>query len=283
MNLNFMNFLKTAFKYAVFLLIIFEAEAAKLSFSSVKQNTIELLLQKKKSQALREIIFFIKHNSDLKNLDETNDFLVMVAQKFIFREAQEAYENSINLSLENIKEAIKSNEKCLKIEPQQLECLIQKTRLLYRAKDRAGINETITKIKEIVPRTKYDKWLNLILIKDKIEFNNKQIIRNLKDKNPEEWNGLILLELERCFNVKNYSCAKDILNFYEKNYSDWPDLLFYKYKLDDESAEEKFGFHNEKNSEQLVLYKNKCKALNKTTARKYRYDFDLCMREAGSN
>lgn len=283
MKVNFFRFQKAAFKNAAFLFMgcfMFHYEkidAAPISFQSLKQKCTGLILQKKKTQAIHEVIDYLA-NSGEQNKEEANDFLVLIAQQFVFREAQDAYESSINFSLDNVKEAIKNIDKCLSIEPQQLDCMIQKARLLYRVKETKGVVEVISQIKEIVPHSKFDRWLSLIMIKNKNEFKNKQIIKFGKDKTTDEWSGLVLLELERCFEVRNFSCAKDLLGFYEKNYADWPDLVFYKFKLDEESSEEKFGFQNEKNAEQFVLYKNKCKSISKTIARKYRYDFDLCMR-----
>lgn len=254
------------------------------SFATVKQNTMELLLQKKKKQALQELVSYIRTELNQNNKNEANLLLVKVAQKFIFREAQEAYENSINLTLDNLKEATKSSEICLNIEPQQLDCLIQKARLLLRAKNYKLASETIATIKEIIPNSKYENWLETVLIKNKIEFKNKSMLKTLPKKKSEDDLGLVLLELDRCFMAKNYLCIKDLVVFFEENYSDWPDLIFYKHKLSqaltEEKAKEKFSSSSaEASAEELVRYKNKCKGLSKTTARKYRYDFDLCVRE----
>ena len=278
MNSEFLKFLKAAFLCAAFLFNIV-AKASEIAFESVKQNAIELLLQKKKSQAILLLTNYIKTSGESNKKIDASELLLKISKKFILKEAQEAYENSINLTLENAKEAGKSNDKCLSIEPQQLDCLVQKTRLLFRAKKNGDTAQAIVEIKELAPNSKFELWLDLMLIKNKIEFKNKQIIKKLPEKNDEESLGLILLELDRAFLAKNYSKAKDLMGYFEKNYSDWPDLFFYKYKLDLESSEEKQSVNPEARAERLLLYASKCKSLNKTTARKFRYDFDLCVRE----
>lgn len=277
MNCKFLKTLKVASLCATFLFNL-TSYAEDSAFDGIKQKATELLLQKKKSQALQLLANYIKSDISYNSKEEAIEFSVKIAQKFIFREAQEAYENSINLTLDNPKEAIKNNDKCLLVEPQQLECLIQKTRLLFRSKNSRGAEEIVAQIKELVPRSKFENWLELTLLKDRAEFKNKQIIKSIPDKNVETSLGLILLELDRCFLAKNYSRAKDLISYFEKNYSDWPDLLFYKYKIDLESTEEKQKIDPDSNLEPLALYFNKCKSLNKTTARKFRYDFELCAR-----
>ena len=43
------------------------------------------------------------------------------------------------------------------------------------------------------------------------------------------------LELDRSFAAKNFSRAKDVIQFFEKNFSDWPDIIYYKQKIEFES------------------------------------------------
>lgn len=278
MNCNNLKYLKAAFVCAAFLFATAES-SADYHFDSIKAKATELLLQKKKSQAIQVLTEYIKTKQGVSPDDESVGFVTQIAKKFISREAQEAYENSINLTLENIKQSIKSNEQCLLLEPQQLECLVQKVRLLIRNKNSRNATEIISQIKEIVPGSKYDSWLNLLTLKNDPEFKNRQIIKNLPEKNSEENMGLILLELDRSFIAKNYSRAKDILFYFERNYPDWPDLVFYKYKINLESSEEKQKAGSDTvGSQPLILYANKCKGLSKTISRKFRYDFDLCTR-----
>ena len=277
---NFFKILKAATLCAAFLLPFFSGncEGQQTELETAKQKATELLLQKKKSQALQTILSYIKTEASPQKKEEALDFLVKIAPKFISREAQEAYENSINMTLENVKDAVSSIERCLALEPQQLECLIQRARLQAREKNKRDFSETRNKIRELAPHSKFDFWLERIGQKSDPEFKSRHTIKAVPEKVVEENLGMLLLELDRCFSVKNYSRAKDLLNYFEKNYSDWPDLLFYKYKINLESTEEKQRGGADSNAEQLMLYTNKCKSLSKTTARKFRYDFDLCIR-----
>lgn len=280
MNCDFLKTMKAALLCAAFLMPFLSSKCLSQDsdFDSVKVKATELLLQKKKSQALFLIQAYLKAAHSIQKKEEALDFIIKVAQKFISREAQEAYENSINLTLENAKQAASSNDRCLALEPQHLECLVQRSRLQVREKNTRGFIETRNKIKELAPQSKFDHWLELVGQKTDSDFKNRQTIKTLPDKVIEENIGLLLLELDRSFLAKNYSRAKDIINYFEKHYSDWPDLLFYKYRINLESTEEKQRGGADNNSEQLMLYANKCKSLSKTTARKYRYDFELCIR-----
>jgi hypothetical protein len=276
MNCKSLKILKAACISAAFLLSPI-AYANIPTFDSIKQKATELLLQKKKSQAVQLIINYNKTDLGRGHIGEANDLLTKIALQFISKDAQETYENSINLTLENPKDSLKSAEQCLSLDPQQLNCLIQKTKMLIRNKSHKAATATITEIKELAPDSKYAFWFELTIIKNEVEFKNKQIIKSLPVYPIEEHLALFILELDRCFAAKNYSRAKDILIFFEKQYSDWPDLIFYKYKISSESSEEKTK-QNADASQQLTLYTNKCKSVSRNLVRKYRYDIDLCLR-----
>lgn len=252
--------------------------AQELDHEGIRKKATDLLLQKKKSQALQLLLNQVKVETTPLKKEETSEFLIKIAQKFISRETQEAYENSINLTIENPKEAANSIDKCLAADPQQLECLIQRARLLLREKNTRGFLETQLKIKELVPLSRFDTWTDLLGQRNEPDFKNKAIIKNIPEKISEDHIGLILLELDRSFLAKNYARAKDLIAYFEKHYSPWPDLTYYKQKLNSESIEEKQKSGIDTNAEQMLLYANKCKSLNKSTARKFRYDFELCMR-----
>ena len=91
---------------------------------------------------------------------------------------------------------------------------------------------------------------------------------------------MTILELERSIQSKNYSMAKEALSYLEKNYSDWPEIIFFKQKIDAESSEKQIpNYEKNQNQDTLATYQAKCKSLNKTSVRRYRYDFDLCLRD----
>lgn len=249
-----------------------------LTFSEVRQKAVALLLQKKKDQALKLVSDYSKTPAGAAHRAEATELSVTLAQKFIARDAQEAYENSINMTLENPKEAWRSNEQCLNLEPYQLDCLIQKMRLHLRAKNTKGATEVYQQIRELVPGSRVELWLGLQLQQQEgaADFKSKQIIKSIPDSSGEEAMVLAILELERAFLAKNYSRAKDLISYFEKKHADWPEIIFYKQKIDAESSEPIGGA----SAEQILVYKNKCKSLNKTIARKFRYDINLCVRGA---
>ena len=74
--------------------------------------------------------------------------------------------------------------------------------------------------------------------------------------------------------IKNFSKAKELLNLIEIFYADWPETIYFKNKIDLESSEMK----EPTTVEFMNQYQNKCKNLSKTIVRKYRYDFELCLR-----
>jgi hypothetical protein len=278
------NKLKAASLFAAFLFLAPPAPTAAAaatapggdmtSFPVIREKAVDLLLQKKKSQSLQLLMNYIKTDLSRGHRNEARELLLTLAQKFMAKETQEAYESSVNLTLDSPKESMKNIEQCLTADAQQLNCLIQKARLQAMSKNKKALVETINEIKDLSAGTHTELWLSLEALKGEPDFKNKQIIKNLPEQASEENFALLVLELDRCFKAKNYSRAKDIIGWLNKNYPDWPDLMFYQYRIDFESAEEK----QKASAEELQLYTNKCKSLSKSVARKFRYDFELCSR-----
>lgn len=233
-----------------------------------------MLSQKKKDQALQLIINYSLTDKSHSSKNETGDLLFLAGQTFLTKEAQEEYENSLNLTLENEKAALKAAEHCLGLEPQNLDCMIQKARLNYRAKNEKNFKASIGKVRDLLESTNFEKLFGLLLEKNEPEFKNQQSLVSLSDAGSEHMLTFVLLELDRCFAAKNYSRAKDLITTLEKIYSDWPDLLYYKNKLNIESEEDSA----KSGGELLSAYASKCKSITKSAARKYRYDFELCAR-----
>lgn len=272
------DFKKAATIGAAFLFLIFAAPPLSAnigSFENVRKKAMELLLQKKKNQALQLLQNYSKTNMGLAHREETSQLLLKLARKFMTREAQEAYENSLNLSLEDPKESLKSAEQCLAVEPEQSDCHVQKARLLFMAQNQRAFEATLLELRELIPGTANEQWLLLWLNQEKPEFKSKQILRYLPEKAGDDEFVQVIHEIERAFSAKNYSRAKDVIKYLEKHYPDWPDLLYYQYRIDAESAEER----QKSTAEKLQLYTSKCKSLSKSQVRKYRYDFKLCVRK----
>lgn len=279
--LNFLNkFRKAALQNAAFFILIIALTrplAAKPiieTLETVHTKATNFLLQKQKKQALQSISDYIKIENNKASLAEANDFLETVSKTFMVKESQEAYETSVIMTFENNKEAIKQIELCLQLDPQNADCLVQRIRLAARNKNVGAVESNLLILKQTIPNTKTDQWVSLSLKKLDLDFKNKTILKKLSEKPTEDTFVLATLELDRSFAAKNFSRAKDVIQYLDKNFADWPDIIFYKQKIETESAEEKL----EPDAEVISLYTAKCKNLNKSTTRKYRYDFDLCSR-----
>lgn len=278
MKLNSNKFAKTAASAAVFYFATFHfsstAFAVENNLDAVKKKVLNLLIQKQKKQALAYVDDYITVEKNKANLKEAKDFKISIAKKFLTKEAQESYELSINQTLDSAKEAKKSNEDCLSQEPENLDCQIQKLRLAYRENPkRPNERAEAEKVNKYFSDNDIN-WVKLSLEKSAPEFKNANFYKKEVGPLTEEKLVKSILEVDRAFMAKNFSKAKEILQMIEKEYPDWPDLVFFKQVINVESAE------NNKVSATEVsnLYQTKCKNLSKTISRKYRYDFDLCMR-----
>lgn len=271
-------------KAAVFIAAFFILAAAPVwatkeapeTFDDLKRQATQLLLKKKKTDALQLVLKFLKIENN-KNLNlEANEFLVKISQTFLSKEAQDAYESSINFTLENLKESQRLVDVCLSLEPENIDCLVQKIRLSYREKNRYLTERHFKILAEFAKDTSIFYWVDLILQKQNLGngFKDKSILKKFSEKPNKETLVLTVLEIERSFAAKNFSRAKTGIEILERQFPDYPENIYFKQKLDNDSAEEVVGNSVDAN----VLYSTKCKGLTRTMARKFRYDFDLCQR-----
>lgn len=280
MNLKNVTFIKTAAVSAVFCFLTATTVTAQVllprtqtALETVKKKAVNLLMQSQKKQALTVLSDYIsKENNRVKN-KEAREYRLSLAKKFLNKEAQEAYEMSLNLTLENPKASKNYNEDCLTRDPENMDCLIQRARLIYR--ERKGPLKT----EEILALSQYFElsdinWVKVSSEKLLPEFKSYYFFKKDGLKLTENRFVLASLEIERSLAAKNFSKAKDILNLLEKDYGDWPEHIYFKNRIDVDSTENKttaaVDFLNQ--------YKSKCKNLSKSIVRKYRYDYDLCMR-----
>lgn len=272
MNCIQIKFYKAAIFLAAFLFVA-SASAIK-SIDNIKIKSAELLGNRQKDKAIQLIINYSKTERSKAFKFEASELLFNVAQSFMSREAQEEYEVSVNSTLENEKKSIKAIEKCLSWEPQNLSCLIQQARLFYRSKNQKNFESNIIEIKNLLSGSNYENLFQLYLERDQLEFKNKQIISSLPSQINDRTLFYIIFEIERSFVAKNYSRAKELIGYSEKNYADWPDISYFKNKLNSESSEKE----SNSGDDLAGVYNNKCKNVSHTISRKYRYDFDLCNR-----
>lgn len=252
------------------------------NLEKTKNKLAEYLEKKQKTEALVFLNELLKQDSVKTYWPELGDILETIAKSFLSKEAQENFETSLNLTLENPKESKKFCDLCLNVDPNNFECLEQKARLAYRAKNQTDLNEVWIKIQEIGRRTKFESWMDLVIHKDKKEFdfNHKNIIKKINEPAaPLSHLKLLVLEIERAFRVHNFSRAREILEYLQKQTPDWPDLDYYKNKIQNESSEGRANSSTVVTSETEV-YQTNCKNLSRSLFRKFRYDFDLCLRGA---
>lgn len=283
MNLSTKLIQKAAEKTAAFSFLI----ALTFSFNSyakvkpnideleaVKKKVTNLLMQKQKKQALASLDDFMQNETNRAAIKEAKSFRVQIAKMFLSKEAQESYEMSLNLTIDNPKESRKNNEDCLTREPENLDCLIQRARLIYREKKKSPLSADELEKTASYFETNEINWIKASAEKTQPEFRNYNFFKKDNSKWTEEKFVLAALEVDRSLLVKNFSKAREIIALLEKEYPDWPDLIYFKEKLDVESSENKALESTEINA----LYQNKCKSLSKSVIRKYRYDFELCLR-----
>lgn len=274
------NFQKAVALSAAFL--IFEAKLAeafngRLNFLDLKKQAESLLQDKKRQEALLLIDDFLKESSNKADIEKAKELKINLGKKFLSQEAQSFYEQSINLTLENKNESKKFIEQCLALEKNNLDCQIQSLRLEYR--------DTINPSKNKQISAKLDNdlqsfdWIRLTIQKKDKDFKNQVILKKIPTSINETQMILTLLELERSIQSKNYAMAKEALAYFEKNYSDWPEIVLFKQKIDADSSENQVPIYEKnQNQDTLAVYQAKCKSLSKTSVRRFRYDFDLCLR-----
>ncbi len=256
-----------------------KTKAASGELLAVEKKAINLLIQKQKKQALATVTDYIQNETNKNLATEAREFRQNLAKKFPTKESQESYETSLNLTIDNPKEAKKSNEDCLLADPENLDCLIQRIRLLYRDNRKKPIETAeLEKIGNYFEGNEIN-WIKAsteqgLASKNQIEL--KPITANKPEFSMASDEKFIftIFELNRALVLKNSSKAKEILDRIEKNFSDWPDLIYFKNRIATESAET----NSLTSTELLNQYLNKCKNLSKSIVRKYRYDFDLCLR-----
>ncbi len=246
------------------------------TLGEVKKKAIEFLLKKQKGQALDLVSSYLKIDANKNSFSEANELIVKLSQTFLSKEAQDAYEASVNSVLENPKESMKQIEICLQLEPENIDCLIQKIRLAYREKNKSTVDSTFQKMGEFAKGTSPYLWVDLYLQKDLVrnEYKDKNALKKPAERPTEETFIMNVIEIERGFLGKNYSRVRSGIEYLEKKFPDYPDTVYFKQKLDYELAEDK----SQNSSDANLLYATKCKSMTRSVARRFRYDFALCKR-----
>ena len=274
MNCSFSYILKAALINAAFLFSVAQAKTPISSLDNIRLRVSQLLAADKKAEALQVLSNYIKADRNKAYRNEASELIFSIGQLFLNKETQDHYETSLNETLSNDKLALKASERCLKLDAVNLDCLIQKGRSQHRLKNTKAFVETINEIKILIANTNYEKFFAQYVARMQPENSSKQIVTSLPTEPNEKTVLFLSLEIERAFSVKNYSRAKEVIAYAEKHFADWPDLAYFKNKLNIESSENQL----QQDDDLKIVYSSKCKSISKSNARKFRYDFDLCNR-----
>ena len=274
MNCSFSYILKAALINAAFLFSVAQAKTPISSLDNIRLRVSQLLAADKKAEALQVLSNYIKADRNKAYRNEASELIFSIGQLFLNKETQDHYETSLNKTLSNDKLALKASERCLKLDAVNLDCLIQKGRSQHRLKNTKAFVETINEIKILIANTNYEKFFAQYVARMQPENSSKQIVTSLPTEPNEKTVLFLSLEIERAFSVKNYSRAKEVIAYAEKHFADWPDLAYFKNKLNIESSENQL----QQDDDLKIVYSSKCKSISKSNARKFRYDFDLCNR-----
>ena len=256
-----------------------KSKAINSELQDVEKKAINLLIQKQKKQALETLTDYISNENNKNLLIEAREFRQNLAKKFPTKESQEAYETSLNLTVDNPKEAKKNIEDCLLLDPENFDCLVQRLRLIYRENRKKPIEsaelERISKYFESSDANWVKASTEQYLVgKNPVELKTLNFSKNEMQSTADEKLIFMIFNLNKALFIKNLIKAKEILDEIEKKFSDWPDIIYFKNRIAAESLEQ----NPLTTTEMLNQYLSKCKNLNKSTVRKYRYDFDLCLR-----
>lgn len=275
MNCSFSYILKAAIINAAFLFSVAEAKTPPTSIENIRTRVSLLLATDKKEEALQILSNYLKADRNKAYRNDASELIFSIGQVFLNKETQEHYENSLSETLLNDKSALKAADRCLKLDKVNVDCLIQKARSQHRLKNTKAYIETLNELKVILAYSNYEKIFEQYVAQIQPENKSKQVVTVLPAEANEKTILLLGLELERAFLVKNYSRAKEVATYTEKHFPDWPDLAYFKNKLNLESSENQLQVDDDL----IIIYINKCKSISKSNARKFRYDFDLCNRK----
>lgn len=251
-----------------------EKKHAQLRFEEIKKKITSLTLLKQRDQALQTLAQFESAATDIQVRQELLKIRQNILMSFLSPEAQDFYELSATQVIQNTKQAERNNQKCLAMEPENIQCLWQELRILSRKRDSALAAQAEKFLEKV--RTLPDfKFLALSLQKSEPHFLSNNIsVTQSAGPNADQTILPFILEFERSVTVQNFSRAKEMLTKIESIASDYPDLLYMKTLLAERSAEPLSSpYQNIYN-----VYRKKCESVSGELTRKYYYDIDLCNR-----
>ncbi|MFN3455570.1 MAG: hypothetical protein ACK41T_11480 [Pseudobdellovibrio sp.] len=289
---EFFKFKKAAFKHAAFLLLSVAffngANAQKVShgskthnlknedvkFNEIKNKITSLLLLKQRNQALEQLLDMKIPAENIEIQGKISKLKLNVLTVFFNPEAQDLFEIAASQYINQSKVAIKSAQKCIALEGENLFCLWAEVKALGLDKNQSryiDFKDKMLAFSKNVPEL-YPLYLSMDK-KSKIFLEYKiDLIKNeLYDSNVLS----AILEYDRAILVKNYSLAKESLMRIQDLAPDYVDLTLMKAKLDLKT----YGEESRDKYEKVVeAYKKKCESVPIDVARRYFFDIDFCKR-----
>lgn len=251
---------------------------AAATFDKVKEQIVDLLAKNQRISALNLI-----ENESLRDDKEykikLNSLKFNLMNDFLLLSTQEIYETAAGVVLSDKKKALSGMQQCLAIEPENLQC--RWLELKYHRRYGQGIfkDQALTFIETAQNMRQLQLLKNSLLValdrtEEIVVSPNAKVSKAL---NSEESTLENIINYNLALRGKNYPKAKEILNYMNAHYMDYPDLIFMSYQLSS-LWPEGVGFSENSLNKQYEVYRKKCADLPTSVARKYFFDISLCVR-----
>jgi hypothetical protein len=248
------------------------------SFNKVKEQIVELLAKNQRIAAMTLIENeLLRDDKEYKN--KLNSLKFNMLNDFLSLSTQEIYETSAGLVLNDKKKALSGLQQCLAREPENLQC--RWLELKYYSRYNRGLfdDKALAYIETAQSFKQLQLLKNSLLAtldrSDEISLNTNS--KEAKNLNSEDLALENIINYNIAIDTKNYPKAKEIINYMNIHYVDYPDLIFMSYQLST-LWPEGVGFSESSLEKKFEVYRKKCTDLPISVARKYFFDISLCVR-----
>ena len=247
-------------------------------FVIVKQQIINLLVKNQRIPAITLIENeLLRDDKEYKN--KLNSLKFNMLNDFLSLSTQEIYEVSAGVVLSDKKKALNGLQQCLLLEPENLQCRWLELKY-YRRYNVSIFNDKAVAYLEATQSFKPLHFLRSslsIALARTDDVVIKTVVKDNKVLNSEESVLENIINYNLALNTENYSKAKEILNYMNVHFVDYPDLIFMSFQLTT-LWPEGVGFSDGSLEKQFEVYQKKCADLPTSIARKYFFDIALCVR-----